>query len=266
MTNQMSRSLLRSTQLLVEPPYLVFGTFKGRIKITPAGQTTIENPTDRVEPLPFPANLMPGYQQIADIRADLRERFKTKIFNLMSSLTKEMTATQAAAMQGEQAVLLGPIVTRDQSENLVPLIHKTFACLRDAGRLPKPPESILMYGDTQVDIEFLGPVAMLARRYLQMQGINAGLSNILPLAEKFAPQVLDYINFDEAAKYDWEVSGAPAKVLRSDEEVAVIRQQRAKAAQAQQAQQAMQTMSDAYVKTNTPIAPNSGAAQIMGQK
>lgn len=262
--NQMSRSVLRAAQLLVEPPYIVYGTLKGKLKITPAGQTTIENPSDSVKPLEFPANLMGGLQQIADVRSDLRERFKTKIFNLMSSLTKEMTATQAAAMQGEQAVLLGPIVTRDQYENLMPLIHKSFKCLRDAGKFDQPPESLRMFANTPVDIEFLGPVAMLARRYLQMQGINAGMSSILPIAKEFSPEVLDRINFDEYAKFSWEAAGAPAKVFRSDEEVAVIRQQRAAAQKQAQAAQAMQVMSDAYVKTNTPIAPNSGAEQIMG--
>ena len=44
---------------------------------------------------------------------------------------------------------------------------------------------------------------------------------------KIAPEILDKINFDEALEQVAEMNGAPPKLLRSDEEVARIRQERA---------------------------------------
>ena len=67
-----------------------------------------------------------------------------------------------------------------------------------------------------------------------------GFEVMMQVAE-IAP-VMDYLDSDKLVQYLVEVTGIPARVIRSDEEVAKIRRQQAEAQQQQQAmeQQMMQ--------------------------
>ena len=265
MVNQMSRSVLRAAQLLVEPPMIQTGTMKGKLRIVPNGITTMDSPQDKLEPVQFPASLQAGLSTVADTRAALAEMFKAKIFSMMSQMTANVTATQVQAMQGEQATLLQPIITRDQNENLIPLIRKTFKVLSRAGRLPPPPPSLMEFMQTPVDISFSGPVAMLAKRHLQMQGFNATIPQVLELGSKF-PQLatmLDRVDPDEVYDYIMQTGGAPAKITRDEKAVAQIRQQRAKAQQDQMKQEALNKTADTLHKGSTKPEEGSPAAMVL---
>ena len=265
MVNQMSRSVLRAAQLLVEPPMIQTGTMKGKLKIVPNGITTMDSPQDKLEPIQFPASLQAGLSTVADTRAALAEMFKAKIFSMMSQMTAHVTATQVQAMQGEQATLLQPIVTRDQNENLIPLIRKTFKVLSRVGRLPPPPPSLMQFMQTPVDITFSGPVAMLAKRHLQMQGFNATVPQVLEIGTKF-PQLammLDRLDPDEVYDYIMQTGGAPAKVTRDEKVVAQIRQQRAKAQQDQMKREALNKTADTLHKSSTKPEDGSPAQKVM---
>ena len=268
MVNQMSRSVLKSAQLMVEPPYLVTGTMKGKLKIVPGGLSYLDNPSDKAEPLQFPANLQAGLSQIADTRSALAEMFKAKIFSMMSQMDSRITATQAQAMQGEQATLLQPIVTRDQNENLIPLIRKTFKVLARAGRLPPPPPELQDSRNTPVDIAFSGPVAMLAKRHLQMQGFNATVPAILSLVKE-APQLasmLDRLDPDAVYDYIMETGGAPAKITRDEKLVAQIRQMRQKAQKAQMEAEHANKVADAMHKGSQAPEEGSPTQKFMQQQ
>jgi hypothetical protein len=265
MVNQMSRSVLRASQLLVEPPQIVTGTMKGKLKIIPNGVTVMDSPNDKVEPLQFPSSLQAGLSSVADTRAALAEMFKAKIFSMMSQLSGNVTATQIQAMQGEQAILLQPIITRDQNENLIPIIRKTFKVLARAGRLPPPPPSLQEFAQTPVDISFSGPVAMLAKRHLQMQGFDATIPKVLALVKE-APQfesMLDRLDPDAVYDYIMQTGGAPAKVSRDEKDVAKIRQQRAKAQQDQMKQEALNKTADTLHKGSTKPEEGSPAAMVL---
>lgn len=265
--NQMSRSVLKSAQLMVEPPYLIPSTMKGKLKIVPGGQSVLDNPNDNVKPLEFPAALQAGIAEIADTRAALGKMFKAEIFSLMSEMKTKVTAQQVMAMQGEKATLLQPIVTRDQNENLTPLVKKTFKVLQRAGRLPPPPMSLMdpRTRMTPVDISFSGPVAMLAKRYIGMQGFNATIPEILEMAEKY-PQMgsmLDNIDPDEMYRYIMDNGGGPSMISRDPKVVAQIRQIRLKQVQQQQKLDSMNKAADAYHKATGAPEEGSPAEQVM---
>ena len=155
--------------------------------------------------------------------------------------------------------MLQPIVTRDQNENLMPLIRKTFKVLSRAGRIPPPPDELLEFIQTPVDINFSGPVAMLAKRHLQMQGFNSTIPQVLALAKE-APQLsmmLDRLDPDAVYDYIMTAGGAPAKVTRDERQVMQIRQQRQKQMEAQQRQEAMNKAADTLHKGS--VAPEDGS-------
>jgi hypothetical protein len=266
MVNQMSRSVLRAAQLMVEPPQIITGTMKGKLRIVPGGVTVLDNPNDSVQPLQFPSSLQAGIAEISDTRQALAKMFKAEIFSLMSQMQGKVTATQIAAMQGEQATLLQPIVTRDQNENLMPLIKKTWKVLMKAGKLPMPPPELVEFAQVPVDIAFSGPVAMLAKRYLQMQGFNATVPEILEIGTKY-PQLasmLDHLDPDQLYNFIMDNGGGPAKISRDEKVVAQIRQMRSQQQQQQQQLQAANQKADAYHKTSA--APEQGSpAEAMSQ-
>jgi hypothetical protein len=122
-----------------------------------------------------------------------------------------------------------------------------------------------MLRSTPVDINFSGPVAMLAKRYLAMQGVNATIPQILGMIKEnpaLAP-MLDKIDPDGLAQYIFDTGGVPQVILRDDKIVAQIREQRNQAMQAQQKQQAMGNMADAYQKAKDAPEEGSPAEQQM---
>jgi hypothetical protein len=244
------------------------GTIKGKVKIVPNGVTILESQNDKVEPIQFPASLQAGISTISDTRTALGKMFKAQIFSLMSQMDSRLTATQTNAMQGEQATLLQPIVTRDQNENLMPIIRKTFKVLFRAGRLPPPPPGLMAYANTPVDISFSGPVAMLAKRHLQMQGFNATIPQLLSLIKE-APQLesmLDRLDPDAVYDYIMQTGGAPAKITRDEKLVVKIRDMRMKQKQQEQKQEALNKTADTLHKGSTAPEEGSPAAQLMGAK
>lgn len=71
--------------------------------------------------------------------------------------------------------------------------------------------------------------------------IQRALSFVATMA-RVNPDMLDVFNFDETARHIADITGVPARLLRSRDEVDALRQQRA---QAQMMQQQMQMLKDA---------------------
>ena len=68
--------------------------------------------------------------------------------------------------------------------------------------------------------------------------------------------VLDVFNFEEIAKISGRINNAPVEIIRSDEEIAAIRESRAQAAQAEA--QAAQIQQLASAQKDIAIAQEKG--------
>jgi len=93
--------------------------------------------------------------------------------------------------------------------------------------LPEPPGSL--QGNT-VDIEYVSPLAR-SQRTGDVQAILRTLEIVTPLSQMLP--VMDYLDADKLVKHIADVLGVPRKILRSDQEVATIREQQAEAQQQQ---------------------------------
>ena len=139
-----------------------------------------------------------------------------------------MTATEVMQRNEEKMRLLAPVLGRLQAEMLQPLITRSFNIMLRKGLLPQPP--ISLQGQT-VDIEYVSPLAR-SQRNGDVQAILRTLEIITPLAQMLP--VMDYLDTDKLVKHVTDVLGVPRKVLRSDQEVAAIREQQQEAAAQQQ--------------------------------
>jgi hypothetical protein len=150
---------------------------------------------------------------------------------LLMSQGPAMTATEVLQRNEEKMRLLGPVLGRLQSELLQPLISRSFALLLRNGLLPAAPEQLQ---GQDIDIEYVSPLAK-AQKLTDLQSMLRGFEVMMQVAE-IAP-VMDYLDSDKLVQYLVDVTGLPARVIRSDEEVARIRRTQERALQEQNEKQ-----------------------------
>jgi hypothetical protein len=150
----------------------------------------------------------------------VREHFFNDLF-LMILERPGMTATEVVERHEEKMLLLGPVIERQEHELLNPLISRVFGILFRSGALPPPPAQI---AGGQLKVEYISLLAqaqkMSGARALQSTvGFVGQLAGVLPHS-------LDRLDADEAIKAFAKMMGAPAKIIRADEQVEKIRQAR----------------------------------------
>jgi hypothetical protein len=150
---------------------------------------------------------------------------------------------------------LGPVTERLQDELLDPFIDRVFSILLRANRIPLPPKEL--QGEP-LRVEYLGIMAQ-AQKVLGVVAVDRTVAFIGQLAQLQAlngkaPDVLDNLDFDKAAAEHALMTGIPPSLVRSADEVAAIRNQRAQAeAEAKQMQQAQQ-MAEVAAKAGQALA------------
>jgi hypothetical protein len=251
MLNKMSETTIRAAQKQVDPPLMAPDDgFMLPIRTTPGSLNFYRAGTrDRIEPLQIGANNPLGLNMEEQRRMAIRQAFY--VDQLLLAQGSAMTATEVLQRNEEKMRLLGPVLGRLQSELLQPLISRAFALLLRAGLLPPAPEELQ---GQDIDIEYVSPLAK-AQKLTDLQSMLRGFEVMMQVAE-IAP-VMDYLDADKLVQYLVEVTGIPARVIRSDEEVARIRRQ---AQQAQQAQAQMQQdmMESEQAKNVAPLVKAVG--------
>lgn len=251
MLNKMSETTIRAAQKQVDPPLMAPDDgFMLPIRTTPGSLNFYRAGTrDRLEPLQIGANNPLGLNMEEQRRQAIRQAFY--VDQLLLAQGQSMTATEVLQRNEEKMRMLGPVLGRLQSELLQPLISRAFALLLRSGQLPPAPEELQ---GQDIDIEYVSPLAK-AQKLTDLQSMLRGFEVMMQVAE-IAP-VMDYLDTDKLVQYLVEVTGIPARVIRSDEEVARIRRQAAQAAQQQQQQQAVMMESE-VAKNVAPFVKATG--------
>ena len=122
-------------------------------------------------------------------------------------------------------IRLGPVVERMQHEFLDLLITRGFNILARAEKLPPfPMEYIGMVTDYEID--YISPLAE-AQKQLAAGPINNFLQFFMGVLQ-FDPEAKDKINTDRLVDEYADITGPAPTILNSEEEVAAIREKRAK--------------------------------------
>lgn len=199
--------------------------------LVPGGFTAVDSPTSTIEPA---ISINPqAVGVVADSIARHEERVKAAFFAdlwlLMSQAEGQMTAREVAERREEKLLQLGPVTERLQAELLNPLFERVMAILARAGLLPTPPQELR---GREVVPEYLSIMAQAQK----LQG-TLGLERLTGFAAQLAPvvpAVADKVDWDQAVDEYALMLGVPPSVVRPDDEVEALRQQRAQAQQAQQ--------------------------------
>jgi len=132
--------------------------------------------------------------------------------------------------------LLGPIYGRLQAEWYKPMIERCFGIALRAGALGRPPQSLRA---RILSVTFTSPMAK-AQKLEEVTAVESSLAAVAELAGvKQDPEVWDLVDVDESVRIIFDGRGAPARTLRSADDVKAMRDARAQAQQqAAQQQQA----------------------------
>jgi len=168
-------------------------------------------------------------QDIQGIEARINEAFFVDLFLAISAMRGVQPRNQLELSQRneERLLMLGPPLQRLQLELLSMIINRTFAQTVRAGILPPPP-SVLQ--GQNLGIRYISALAQ-AQRAVEVATIERSAIFAGQLAA-VKPEVLDRFDADEALKQFAQMTGAVPSIIKSDEEVEQIRQQRAEQQQA----------------------------------
>tara|TARA_B100000003_G_scaffold45793_1_gene39660 strand:+ start:500 stop:2119 length:1620 start_codon:yes stop_codon:yes gene_type:complete len=233
--NKMVETAMKAAAKQVDPPLLVpddsmlapIRMSAGSLNYYRAGSR------DRIEPLNIGQATSVTLNQENQRRDAINKTFH--IDQLMISSQRSMTATEVIQRNEEKMRILGPALSRLQSELLQPMILRVFNIMLRNKLFLVAPEVL---SNQEIEIEYVSPMA-LAQRSQELQSLVRGLELFTQIGQ-IAP-VQDYIDENGLVKQIINLLGLPAKMIKSDAQVQQVREQRAAAqAQAMQMQQAMQ--------------------------
>ena len=257
MLQELEKLKLQSTQINVHRPTIANIKFKGRLNYSPHGVTWKKDGEDDPKTLFDGSSTVDVNEEINRVIEQIHDIFFRRFFTVLMSSDKPMTAFQAGGMQGEQAALLGPIVTRIVSECLIPFLSRAWEIELDAMRLEAPPPEL---ADDDLTIDFLGLLPQLVKRHARVTGTIQALSALQAVAGVFGTRVLDNFDDDIIGTGIADDYGMDQTAIRDKGEVDKIRDQKAKAAQAQaNAEMAQALLSNADKVSSLAPMIQSGA-------
>jgi hypothetical protein len=230
--NKMAEVTLNGAQKVVDPPLqLPDDGFIMPIITKPGGLNYYRSGSqDIIRPVFNDTRIDFGFQALSEKRQRVREAFY--VDQLMTQQGPQMTATEVLQRTEEKMRLLGPMLGRQQSELLRPLIDRVFGIMFRKNLLLPPPQAL--QGQV-VDVKYSSMVA-------KAQRVNEGQA-ILRAFEASAPfiqldqAVGDNFDGDRAVKVIASIYGTPPTIFKTKKEVEAARQARQQAQQAALQQQ-----------------------------
>jgi hypothetical protein len=191
---------------------------------------------------------------IQDVRQRINQSFFVDLFLMLSQMeSTQMTATEVAERHEEKMLVLGPVLEQLQFELLSPMVELAFGDLLEAGAIPPPPPEM---NGMPLNIDFVSVLAQ-AQRAIGTAATDRFVGNLGTVAQ-FKPDVLDKFNSDKWADIYSDQLGIDPELIVPDQQIALIRQERAKAQQQAEQQQQMEQAAGTAQKLGQ--APTQGGS------
>jgi hypothetical protein len=269
---QLQHQQLRKAQgidFMVRPALQAPTTSKNEgVNVVPGGVNFVDtaSPTGGVRNL-FDVRLDLNHllADINDVRTRINAAFYADLFLMLANMPADgsMTATEVAERHEEKLLMLGPVLERLHDELLDPLVTITFYDMLEAGIVPPPPPE--MQGQP-IKVEFISVLAQ-AQRAIGTNSMDRFVSN-LGIVMQFKPEVGDKFDGDKWVDLYADTLGVDPDLIVGDKQVAMLRQERAKAQQAAEQTAQLKTAADAAAKLGTIQTQGGGsnaATDLMSQ-
>jgi hypothetical protein len=224
--NEEKKTVLRAGQKEVDPPLLLqedgvleaFNLRPGALNYGAVNQDGVA----LVQPLKSNANVPLGLELMQLEKQHIEDSFLVTVFKVLAE-NPQMTATQVLEITQQKAVLLAPIMGRQHSEDLGPLIERELDIMSRMSQYRWVQEEIpdeLMQNGAAYKIEYRSP---LSRAMRAQEGV-AILRTLetLPTAISIDQQSAYVIDVQASVRELAEINGVPAKLIRDEKAVAQI--------------------------------------------
>ncbi len=263
MINRFSKIYIESAEVGTYPPWLLESDgIIGTLDLRSAALNYQRQPLSQgvaVQSLVPKADRQIAIEFLNRTEDKIKAAYFTDLF-LMLTQNYNMTATEVIERTQEKMLMLGPVLGRLQTELLNPVVKRTFNILLRRGKLPRVPQKLI---NEEYDVVYVSPLAK-AQRAAQAKDMNTFIAIIGQMAQMI-PEALDTIDVDRVVDKLSKIYAIDPEILRGEEEVASVREQRAKAAQ----QQAMvQNMANAAQigKTGSEMERNVAITSQQGKE
>ena len=196
-------------------------------------------------------------------RKRIQDAYFTNLFLMFANddRLQPATATEVDEKKQEKLLALGPVLEQLNQDLLDPNIDITFDIAHRQGLIPPAPKE--MHG-MELRVEYLSIMAQ-AQKVAGISGIERFTQFVVNNSEAF-PAMKDKVDVDALADVYGDMTSVPPQVIRSDDQVAQIRQAQAKVQQQQMQQQAAQQQSQTVKNlSQADTSGNNALSQLMNQ-
>lgn len=207
-----------------------------------------------------------GERRSADKKRAIEQAFFSDLFNSVSRLNEQASATQVNAVISESREMFHPIYSNMVREFHTPVLRRCFALLMEQGEMPPPPDDLLEQDSfgmfiADPEVEYVSSMAM-ALEQSHLTNFNDVLAVLTPLAQ-IDSSFLSFLNPNAIGSYLMRSKGLPTSFIYSQEEMAAKEQAAAEAAQSQAQQEQLMAMTQG-VKNMGGVDEAAKAAEMAG--
>jgi len=243
--NKMFEITLKGAQKTIDPALSVpddgyawpIRTRPGSINVRRAGSQ------EKIEPIFADARIDFGVQMLQLMQDKIREAFFVDQLKLRQA--DRMTATEVEQRTEESMRLLGPILGRQEHENLGPVVSRVFSIMMKKGLFGRIPQEL---SDAQLDVQYSSLIAR-AQRINVGRNILRGFEAMSPFFE-LDPNSRDVIHGDNSVKKIAKTFGWPSEMIATNKEIEETRQIKAEQEAQLQQQEAQAQQADIISKTS----------------
>lgn len=247
--------------LLTNPPVNAPAEMKGMVDTMPGGVNYTETADQGkyVQPVfQTGLDLNALFQDVAEVKQRINETFYADLFLMISNDQRSnITAREIQEQNEEKLLMLGPVLERLHSEQLDPLIDRTFSIMLRNGLVPPPPPELQ---GMDLKVEYVSMLAQ-SQKAVATQSLDRYVGMIGSLAQ-MDQRALDKMNTDQVVDSYSEMLGVPPDTVVGNDQAALIRQQRQ---QQQQQAQAMQGVQDTAEAAETLSKADTGGNNALTQ-
>lgn len=248
----MERVLLKAGQKAVDPPLVLEDDgFLLPIKTSPGSLIFKEAGAEAPMVLEHKGNLNFGLEQTNQKREYIRKCFHTEWFKRFKK-NREQSAHEVMDDREEMLRFLAPMLGRQQTELLGPMIQRTYTLLNDRGYIPLAPQSLR---GRYLNISYISPAAR-AQTGAKADRMGQFMQDVLPMSQ-IKPEILDAIDMDKMLDMYAKIRGFPRSIIRTPQDMAQIRDDRNK-------QQQMAQMAQIAEPASKSIKNLADASKIQG--
>jgi len=207
-------------------------------------------------------NIRDAREDIAEHQKRISRGFYEDLFLMLAmSDRRQITATEVAERHEEKLLALGPVLQNLNTELYDSDIDRVFNIMVRRKQIPEPPKEL---AGVNLRVEYIS-ILHQAQKLVGMQSVQKFAGYVGSVAQ-YKQDAIDKIDIDQSIDEVADMLGVPPRLVRSDDQVQKIREERqqqmAQQQQIQQAQMAAQTAKDLSQAKTTD---SSALTQLLGQ-